>query len=65
MDRCHHNDTQGDALHAVLCAARYKIHWLLRMIDREGMGMLLCLWLVSGWGACLRNLPKSSTATES
>ena len=43
MDRCHLKGAEGDALHAVLCAAGYNIRWLLRMIVRKGLGLLLCL----------------------
>jgi IS5 family transposase len=43
MDRCHLKGSQGDALHAVLCAAGYNIRWLLRMIARKGLGLLLRL----------------------
>ena len=43
MDRCHLKGSEGDALHAVLCAAGYNIHWLLRMIAKKGLGLLLCL----------------------
>ena len=42
MDRCHQKGAQGDAIHAVLCAVRYNIRWLLRMIVR-GLGLLLRL----------------------
>ena len=37
MDRCHLKGSQGDALHAVLCAAGYNIRWLLRAIVRLGV----------------------------
>jgi transposase, IS5 family len=43
MDRCHLKGAEGDALHAVLCAAGYNIRWLLRMIAKKGLGLLLCL----------------------
>jgi IS5 family transposase len=48
MDRCHLKGSEGDALHAVLCAAGYNIRWLLRMIVKKGLGLLLCLLQVSG-----------------
>ena len=48
MDRCHLKGSEGDALHAVLCAAGYNIRWLLRMIAKKGLGLLLCLLQVSG-----------------
>ena len=48
MDRCHLKGSEGDALHAVLCAAGYNIRWLLRMIVKKGLGLLLCL--LQAWG---------------
>ena len=48
MDRCHLKGTQGDAIHAVLCAAGYNIRWLLRMIAKKGLGLLLCLLQAAG-----------------
>ena len=43
MDRCHLKGSEGDALHAVLCAAGYSIRWLLRRIAQKGLRLLLCL----------------------
>jgi IS5 family transposase len=37
MDRCWLKGQEGDALHAVLCAAGYNIRWLLRAIARLGL----------------------------
>ena len=48
MDRCHLKGSEGDALHAVLCAAGYNIRWLLRMIAKKGLGLLLCLLSAMG-----------------
>jgi len=48
MDSCHLKGSNGDALHAVLCAAGYNIRWLLRMIVKKGLGLLLCLLQASG-----------------
>ena len=48
MDRCHLKGSEGDAMHAVLCAAGYNIRWLLRMIAKKGLGGLLCLLLAAG-----------------
>ncbi len=45
MDRCHLKGTQGDRLHAVLCAAGYNIRWLLRMIAKKGLRALATLLL--------------------
>lgn len=35
MDRCWLKGSEGDALHAVLCAAGFNISWLLRAIARQ------------------------------
>ena len=35
MDRCWLKGSEGDALHAMLCAAGFKIRWLLRAIARQ------------------------------
>lgn len=44
MDRCWLKGSEGDALHAVLCAAGFNIRWLLRAIGRLGLpGLLLVL----------------------
>ncbi len=64
MDRCHLNGKEGDALHAVLCAAGYNIQWLLRMIVKKGVtflcGLYLCLCRSAGipanWHHSLRQL---------
>lgn len=37
MNRCHLKGSEGDSLHAVLCAAGYNIRWLLRMIIKKGL----------------------------
>ncbi|MCU0933122.1 MAG: IS5 family transposase [Thiobacillaceae bacterium] len=37
MSRCWLKGAEGDALHAVLCAAGYNIRWLLRAIARLGI----------------------------
>ena len=45
MDRCWLKGTQGDALHAVLCAAGFNVRWLLRAVARLGLpGLLLTLF---------------------
>jgi IS5 family transposase len=41
MDRCWLQGQQGDALHAVLCAAGYNLRWLLRAMNRLGLKALL------------------------
>ena len=44
MHRCWLKGSEGDALHAVLCAAGFNIRWLLRAIARHGLAaLLLCL----------------------
>jgi transposase, IS5 family len=56
MDRCQLKGSEGDALHAVLCAASYNIRWLLRMIVKKGRGLLLCLLQASGLAGLLEKL---------
>lgn len=41
MDRCWLKGAEGDALHAVLCAAGFNIRWLLRAIAKMGLAALL------------------------
>ena len=41
MDRCWLKGADGDALHAVLCAAGFNIRWLLRAIAEMGLAALL------------------------
>jgi len=41
MDRCWLKGANGDALHAVLCAAGFNIRWLLRAIAKMGLAALL------------------------
>ena len=48
MNRYHLKGSEGGSLHAVLCAAGYKIRWLLRMITRKGIGLFLRLLNASG-----------------
>jgi len=43
MNRCHLKGAQGDAIHAVLCAAGYNIRWLLRMIRKKGIRLYFAL----------------------
>ena len=53
MDRCHLKASEGDAIHAVLCAAGYNIRWLLRMIAKKGLGLLLRLLQAAGLAGLL------------
>lgn len=41
MYRCWLKGAEGDALHAVLCAAGFNIRWLLRAIAKMGLAALL------------------------
>ena len=50
MNRCHLKGSNGDSLHAVLCAAGFNILWLLRMIAKKGIGLFLRLLQASGLG---------------
>jgi transposase, IS5 family len=45
MRRCHLKGQEGDALHAVLCAAGYNIRWLMRAIMNKGIQALAWLSL--------------------
>lgn len=60
MGRCHLNGAEGDALHAVLCAAGYNIRWLLRMITKKGLRLLLRLLPPTGLTALLARLAEIS-----
>jgi len=48
MQRCHLKGAEGDALHAVLCAAGFNIRWLLRMISKKGVSLYFALIKVLG-----------------
>ena len=54
--RCHLKGSEGDSLHAVLCAAGYNIRWLLRMITKKGLGLFLRLLNVCGFENLKRKL---------
>ena len=41
LDRCWLKGSEGDALHAVLCAAGFNIRWLMRAIARLGLAAVL------------------------
>jgi IS5 family transposase len=56
MNRCHLKGSNGDSLHAVLCAAGFNIRWLLRMIAKKGISLFLRLLQVSGLGQLVRQL---------
>jgi len=53
INRCHLKGPEGDAIHAVLCAAGYNIRWVLRMIRKRGLGLYLALIKVVGLGGLL------------
>jgi IS5 family transposase len=53
MNRCHLKGPEGDAIHAVLCAAGYNIRWLLRMIRKKGLGLYFALIKVLGLGGLI------------
>jgi len=53
MNRCHLKGPEGDAIHAVLCAAGYNIRWLLRMIRKKGLGLYFALTKLLGLGSLL------------
>ncbi|MBK3018599.1 hypothetical protein FKK32_29070 [Klebsiella pneumoniae] len=63
MHRCWLKGSEGDALHAVLCAAGFNIRWLLRAIVRLGLrALLLCLRCVAALAQ--EALERSSAAAE-
>jgi IS5 family transposase len=49
MDRCWLKGAEGDALHAVLCAAGFNIRWLMRAIVAQAAKAFFfgLLWMVS------------------
>ena len=53
MNRCHLKGPEGDAIHAVLCAAGYNIRWLLRMIRNKGLDLYWALIQRLGLGGLL------------
>ena len=60
MARCWLKGSEGDALHAVLCATGFNIRWLLRAIVRLG---LASVFFVLAWLRCLHNvLPEALLA---
>ena len=66
MQRCWLKGGEGDALHAVLCAAGFNIRWLMRALLRQLSGsglkhvflalMALCANQLCGLSASLRSL---------
>ena len=66
MDRCWLKGGEGDALHAVLCAAGFNIRWLLRAIARLDLTVIFCaLIAVALYAAWLSRatVPRPSTAS--
>lgn len=64
MRRCWLKGSEGDALHAVLCAAGFNIRWLLRAIARGGIAALLFVrfvaalmgrWMIVQTGGAVRS----------
>jgi IS5 family transposase len=53
LDRCYLKGAEGDALHAVLCAAGYNIRWLMRAIARMGLKALFLRRILLSWLAAL------------
>jgi len=49
MDRCWLKGAEGDALHAVLCAAGFNIRWLLRAIAAQAAKAARALLFVLPW----------------
>jgi len=55
MNRCHLKGSNGDSLHAVLCAAGFNIRWLLRMIAKKGIGFFCASYRPAVWGTLANN----------
>ncbi len=49
MDRCWLKGSEGDALHAVLCAAGFNIRWLLRAIAVQAAKAAKAFFFVLFW----------------
>jgi IS5 family transposase len=49
MDRCWLRGSEGDALHAVLCAAGFNIRWLLRAIAEQAAKAAKAFFFVLFW----------------
>jgi transposase, IS5 family len=75
LDRCWLKGADGDALHAVLCAAGFNVRWLLRAIAATGLkGLLLAFsqwalwrrWLASALhiASAARTAPTRSFASR-
>lgn len=61
MERCWLKGSEGDALHAVLCAAGFNIRWLLRAIVRLGLaGLFFILAALS----LLRSPPSAHSCSQ-
>jgi transposase, IS5 family len=63
MDRCWLQGAQGDALHAVLCAAGFNIRWLRRAIARKRLASLLLT--LSEWASHRRGIVPTGYAVRS
>ena len=64
MQRCWLKGSDGDALHAVLCAAGFNIRWLMRAIARLGLaGLFLRLCQLLVWVLVRVSRASSSHAT--
>lgn len=64
MSRCALKGAEGDALHAVLCAAGYNIRWLLRAIARLGIKALFLRPILAVLRAFLRRDVPSAWAAR-
>ena len=63
MDRCWLKGSEGDALHAVLCAAGFNIRWLLRAIAEQAAKAAKAFFFVFLWlCAVVRMAPRSPYA---
>jgi transposase, IS5 family len=61
MDRCWLKGADGDAMHAVLCAAGFNLRWLLRAVARLGLAVFFVAQI---FGALWRSFEAMAWKTE-
>jgi hypothetical protein len=61
MNRCHPKGQTGDAIHATVCATRYKDRRMVRMIRKNGEQPFSSLIDALGLATCIRGIQSSMT----
>ncbi len=59
LRRCRLKGAEGDAIHAIACAAGYNLRWLMRWIT------LCCAWMLASLRSCMDNIAALFTAGPS